>query len=179
MEVDRSRREGAGGRQRSTESFRGRPKPKGAARNFQQRLQRAPTQLLRYEWDGQPLLGAAVGLPDTSSWTCQQCGAAMGFECQLMPNVLNVLAVDAGTHLPEEVLQVKGIADVVIEEGAKGRRILRPTPQLAEGSKGVNGEVPKLELRYCGDYMDFTTVCIYSCSNSCQAEGAERVFVQP
>lgn len=77
--------------------------------NFSDRLSHNPEQVLRYEFDGQPLLssgtdavaavfghrtpngkvGSARGIP-----RCEACGAKRVFECQLVPGAISVLEKD-------------------------------------------------------------------------------------
>lgn len=73
-----------------------------AFRRFQRRVQRAPTQVLRWCYGGRPLqLCDATPLARVCVPRCPRCGARRVFEAQLMPALLDALAPPAlGTGAP-------------------------------------------------------------------------------
>ena len=67
-----------------------------AFRRFQRRVQRAPTQALRWCYGGRPLqLCDATPLARVCVPRCPRCGARRVFEAQLMPALLDALAPTA------------------------------------------------------------------------------------
>lgn len=61
---------------------------------FQRRLERSPTQVIRYAWDGSPLwMAPPPPEVNNGSWPpcCSRCGAPRMFELQLLPTLLSVV----------------------------------------------------------------------------------------
>ncbi|CEP16280.1 hypothetical protein [Parasitella parasitica] len=70
--------------------------PKGVDKQFKkftERVECAPSQCVRYEFNGQPLFYSALRPQDQQRMTspCKYCKAPRVFEFQLMPNILSIL----------------------------------------------------------------------------------------
>ncbi|KAJ8663169.1 hypothetical protein O0I10_001346 [Lichtheimia ornata] len=81
----------------SGETYEKQTLPKGVDkqfRKFMERVECEPSQCVRYEWAGVPLLYHQLQQPLSSlAGRCTHCGSPRVFEMQLMPNVLSVLPV--------------------------------------------------------------------------------------
>lgn len=81
----------------SGETYEKQTLPKGVDkqfRKFMERVECEPSQCVRYEWAGVPLLYHQLQQPLSSlAGRCNHCGSPRVFEMQLMPNVLSVLPV--------------------------------------------------------------------------------------
>lgn len=109
---------------------------------FEKEIRHEPWQVIRYEWEGNPLLashlshvdefGGEVSFPFPIVVPCTHCGSKRVFECQLMPAILSVLPV--------------GQSD-----------FLRHIPRS-------NREPSSM---YATLEMDWSTILIYSCSADC------------
>lgn len=67
--------------------------PRGVDKQFKKFTERVafePSQCLRYEWDGSPLLYHELS-DNKQQERCNQCGQSKIFEMQLMPNILSLL----------------------------------------------------------------------------------------
>lgn len=72
--------------------------PKGVDKQFKkfsERVEFAPAQCVRYDYNGQPLFYSALRPQDQQliSSPCKYCGGPRVFELQLMPNILSILPV--------------------------------------------------------------------------------------
>lgn len=81
----------------SGETYEKQTLPKGVDkqfRKFMERVECEPSQCVRYEWAGVPLLYHQLQQPLSSlAGRCNYCGSPRIFEMQLMPNVLSLLPV--------------------------------------------------------------------------------------
>jgi hypothetical protein len=118
---------------------------------FQKILAKAPEQVLRYEWDGEPVWPVPPKLPSGERFfqapRCV-CGSERKFEMQIMPHVLMGLC-------PEEYAL---------------DRDLSTNSTMSAAARLVTGE---------GAGMDFLTALIYSCEKSCKESNEEFVYVIP
>jgi len=64
-------------------------------RVFRKRVARSPTQVLRYEWAGEPLWQSGEGQGPADPPVCERCGGGRVFELQAMPSLLYQLGVEA------------------------------------------------------------------------------------
>eukprot|EP00617_Octactis_speculum_P026173 CAMPEP_0185751028 /NCGR_PEP_ID=MMETSP1174-20130828/9780_1 /TAXON_ID=35687 /ORGANISM="Dictyocha speculum, Strain CCMP1381" /LENGTH=327 /DNA_ID=CAMNT_0028427811 /DNA_START=27 /DNA_END=1010 /DNA_ORIENTATION=- len=121
---------------------------------FQGRVQRCPSQGVRYEWGGRPLWSSKEPPPAASNPPNCPCGAPRLFEMQLMPHLLFALRVDDHfnhTH------------DSPKDCGMNSRHASRPRDLLREESHAA---------------MDWGTVAVYSCEASCARSNIEFAVVQ-
>ncbi|KAK6054925.1 programmed cell death protein 2 domain protein, partial [Cooperia oncophora] len=65
---------------------------------FNRLLNLNPTQVLRYQRGGTPLLATDRAPPLGVAPPCEKCGAARSFELQLMPHLLSLIGVDQIGH---------------------------------------------------------------------------------
>jgi hypothetical protein len=118
---------------------------------FQKILAKAPEQVLRYEWDGEPVWPVPPKLPSGERFfqapRCV-CGSERKFEMQIMPHVLMGLC-------PEEYSL---------------DRDMFTNSTMSAAARLVTGE---------GAGMDFLTALIYSCEKSCKESNEEFVYVIP
>ena len=81
----------------SGETYEKQTLPKGVDkqfRKFMERVECEPSQCVRYEWAGVPLLYHQLQQPLSSlAGRCSHCGSPRVFEMQLMPNVLSILPI--------------------------------------------------------------------------------------
>ena len=60
--------------------------------NFEKTASKKPWQVVRYSWNGSPLLAQA--LMDDHELRCSSCNGLLAFECQLMPAMLHLLQTE-------------------------------------------------------------------------------------
>ncbi|KAI8638001.1 programmed cell death protein 2 [Parasitella parasitica] len=92
MDID----EGNSGETWQGETYEKQHLPKGVDKHFQrftERVEHAPSQCVRYEFNGQPLFYSALRPQDQQLITspCKYCKGPRVFEFQLMPNILSIL----------------------------------------------------------------------------------------
>ena len=106
---------------------------------FQDRLKRAPRQVVRYARGGIPLWSIPA---ESNQWKVPacQCGAHRSFECQLLPSLLHVLEVD----------------------------------KYAEDTQNASAGIGYL----LSNGMNWGSVAVYTCANSCSASSEELLVVQ-
>ena len=112
---------------------------------FLKRLRRCREQCLRYNWNGRPVLlsdnvlqNQCLGSVPSNVPACLHCGSERVFELQLMPALSSILKK--------------------YDMGVKGRSTGHNDGQ--EAASVPTGEVDQ-------ERLDFGTVYIYTCSNSC------------
>ena len=126
---------------------------------FQKVLAKAPEQVLRYEWDGEPVwpVPPKLLLPPAGERHFQApqciCGSDRKFELQLMPHLLMGLC-------PEEY--------------ALDRR----DATTSSATSSSNSAAASL-LQGGGAGMDFLTALVYSCESSCRESQEEFIYVVP
>ena len=124
---------------------------------FQKVLAKAPEQVLRYEWDGEPLWPVPPKLPagerHFQAPRCI-CGSERKFELQLMPHLLMGLC-------PEEYALDR--RDSTTSSSATSSSISAAASLLQGGGAG----------------MDFLTALVYSCESSCRESQEEYIYVVP
>ncbi|CAO3629618.1 unnamed protein product [Cunninghamella blakesleeana] len=108
-------------------------------KKFTERVAFEPSQCLRYEWDGSPLLYHELS-DNKHLEKCHQCGQPRIFEMQLMPNILSLL--------PTSEFALKN----------------QQSPSSSLSSSPHHGKT-KLDAFNVG--MEFGTILIYVCKNDC------------
>lgn len=129
---------------------------------FQKRLRRCQEQCLRYQWNGSPLLlsdkvAPSHDLDDVP--VCSNCHSERVFELQLMPALSFVLN------------KVK--SDIVAQEHRNTAEILEENPRnnkhKLDESAAINGTSIASASNCCSTRIEFGTIFVYTCSNSCIA----------
>ena len=142
-----------------------------AMQRYQRRIQRCPQQFVRYAYGGRPMspyphriAGRAWRPP-----SCEVCGSARSFECQILPSVLYALRVDelggAVAHLPSDGSDTSVVEDIGNKESSGGVKV--PVSVDARRYAEIVGDRDTAG-------MDFGGVCVWSCERSC-AGGMEEV----
>ena len=132
------------------------PKAEKALQKYQHRIGRSPTQCLRYAYDTDPLWPSpkedleehVLKVP------CCACGAKRVFELQLLSTVLNELDVDSCRN--------QGESKQNCSRGSSG---------------GENEEQRRRRMMMNNGGMDWSTVLVYSCADSCTRSHEEVVVV--
>lgn len=80
-------------------------------KKFSERVEFAPAQCVRYDFNGQPLFYSALRPQDQQlvSSPCKYCGGPRVFELQLMPNVLSILPITEHATAHEQPQQNKSM----------------------------------------------------------------------
>ncbi|CAO3647461.1 unnamed protein product [Cunninghamella echinulata] len=114
--------------------------PRGVDKQFKKFTERVayePSQCLRYEWNGLPLLYHELRSDNNTNnqhhEKCHQCGQSKIFEMQLMPNILSLL----------------------------------PTSEYALKNKNQQQQQSKSKMDSFNMGMEFGTILIYVCKNDC------------
>lgn len=127
---------------------------------FQRRIKRNPEQCLRYSFKGNPLW-ISDEIPKVIP-KCTHCGSERVFELQLLPTLLYLH--DSFKPNNNEVLPIKKAS--------------------GDSQHSINqSNIPNQVLHASGNGIEFGTVSLYSCLQSCQLDKTgyhtEYVFVQP
>jgi len=143
---------GGGGGGGGGESYERLPPKVRHMLRFQKVLAKAPEQVLRYEWDGEPLWPVPPKVPAGECTFLPPrcvCGSDRKFELQLMPHLLMGLC-------PE---------DYSLDRfDASTNSSLSAAASLLQGG---------------GAGMDFLTALVYSCESSCKESQEEFIYVVP
>lgn len=78
--------------------------------NFEKTILKEPWQVIRYSWNGFPLLAQS---PVNADFRCHSCSSPLVFECQLMPALLHLLQT-------EKEASIGLNSDSTINENSKG-----------------------------------------------------------
>ena len=131
------------------------PKAEKALIQYQQRIGRSPTQCLRYAYDTVPLWPSP--LDDLEEKVAKVprcvCGAKRVFELQLLSTVLHELDVDSNC------------------QGNEGK-----SKGKSKGKSGGGAEQRRRMIMNHGG-MDWSTLLVYSCADSCDQSYEEVVVV--
>lgn len=133
----------------SGESYEKTPAHQRHFMRFQKRINRCPLQCLRYDYGGEPLW--PVPVPQNLAVPRCACGEERVFEFQLTPTINYFLKVDEFASTP-----------------------LVPPPANA-----TNVEAAKPVAGPPGGGMDWLSLLVYSCPNSCKKSRVEFIYVLP
>lgn len=118
---------------------------------FRRRIERCPTQVLRYQYKGQPIFMNPARIKDVKVPACGRCGGPQAMELQIMPTVIFLLRTSE-----------------YVKDRAGGGTQLTAAAAAAE----VSAEV-KEAVRAAGEGVDFASVTCYHCANPrCGADEA-------
>jgi len=172
-----------GGKKGGTgEKYEADPPPVRALLAFQARLAASPRQVMRYAWQGDPLVpvpapaaaeamvacGAAARPGRRASPLpppCGRCGAARAFELQLLPTVAD--SVDETAAGPAA--------------GAERAEAAAAAASSSSSSAPAPAPGPRAHPLHAADGIDVGSVAVFSCSASCGGTGCfdEWVLVLP
>ena len=199
---------GGGGGGGGIEKYERVPARTRTALHYQYRLDRLPTQCMRYAWGTEPLwpvpaADAAIALARQRNGgaagggggvpPCAACGAPRVFEAQLTPHLLYVLRVEEltaetieardGIEAPPRPTATASSNDVSAAAGAAGCRPSTtvsapagPSSSAVVGAASAAAAAAARATASAFNSLDFATVLVYSCPDSC-AGGAEEVAV--
>jgi len=178
--VDSDDEEGAGGSERDAGPGAG---------MFHKALKASPQQIMRYAFEGGPVLpkGYVLEAPPP----CAGCGGPRTFEVQLMPALLEALDVDASATV-SGVLPGGLLGDVVVGEAEGGGATAAAAAATDEvdtdaedSGSDENDTKPGTaagalsHFAVVGGGMDWGSVLVYSCVASCGTTADELVRVLP
>ncbi|RYE85005.1 MAG: hypothetical protein EOO65_01220 [Methanosarcinales archaeon] len=160
------------------------PPAVAASLAFQRRLQRLPTQCVRYSFGTQPLWPHVPPKGWDAAIPRCVCGARRLFECQLMPALLQQLCVDEHvvcTPSPDTaaVRTPPPPPSANTKRSAGTKSTARAAGAGAGSSDSASASSPPALLSMLDTGMDFSTVLVYSCEDSCDMSNEELAFVLP
>ena len=154
---------------------------------FVERCQSHPDQILRYcRWKGSPIWfqsndqGPSINSNSTDiPPPCLSCGAPRRFEFQIMPQILHFLQKKKNsTHTTpkdprveeqwKQVLQAMQDADSWIEQTPPEHI----PPSLVDAKERATRQYQQAMLQNNPRELDFGTIAVYTCTNSCNGDGA-------
>lgn len=120
--------------------------------------------LNRYEWNGRPLsISSSSGPSDIMSIvpSCQYCGSQRVYELQLMPALVVLLKIKE-SPLHSALTETSDTARTTPRVNTSDNEPIRGTKALSEQLESPSHDIS----RECHG-MEFGTVILFSCSNSC------------
>ena len=200
----KGRKGGSSSADKDEDGYEATPAASRALLRFQAVLRKEPNQGVRYEWGGSPLWASPQPPPQSSRVPpCPSCGAPRRFECQLMPALLFALHVDECAAATAAAASAAEITDPNLLSVAS---LPPPPPSATTGlSAGDSGETADAkgaaedasaeakkaaaELKALVGAsvlaqstvfgMDWCSVAVYSCEESCANGDEEHTAVEP
>merc|ERR1719494_1461759 len=184
-------REGSAGDDMNME--RGKKKKKGAVQEkyekvkrsdegfyqFKKRVGRCPQQVLRYRWQGEPLLSSNQTPLSTSFKSvpvCQTCNAPRVFELQLLSSIIPKLKIEQSQTKIETMLEQN--SDIQEISSSQCSNIQENSaPQDIDVSLRQRTESGRFCFESERERLDFGAVYIFSCSRSCWEELDNRANI--
>ncbi|KAG7399791.1 programmed cell death protein [Phytophthora boehmeriae] len=156
--ISNSKKKGAAAQSGSSgaptgESYEKTPAAQRHLLRFQKRISRCPLQCLRYDYGGEPLWPVVIP-PSLKVPACSGCGGERLFEMQLTPTINYFLKVDEYAAADAKSSSNPSIATADTENDAT-------KPVMPPGG------------------MDWLSLIVYCCSNSCSASHEEFIYVVP
>merc|ERR1719494_163700 len=185
-------RDGRAGDDASME--RGKKKKKGAVQEkyekvkrsdegfyqFKKRVGRCPQQVLRYRWQGEPLLSSNKTPLSTSFKSvpvCQICNSPRVFELQLLSSIIPKLNVEHNQTITEASPEQSLDNQKMSSSQCLGNCDENGTPQDIDVSSRQRTESGRFCFETERDRLDFGAVYIFSCSQSCWEEIDNRANI--